>query len=82
MTTQQLTEEIAKAVNLARAYRDLSKNELAERVYPTITRTQLQRKLDGTKSFTTEELALLAEILDWPLADFLIIPEHLKRVPA
>jgi ribosome-binding protein aMBF1 (putative translation factor) len=80
MTMQQLTDEIAKAVNLARATRDISKNELADRVHPTITRTQLQRKLAGTKPFTIEELALISEILDWSLTDFLITPAALKQV--
>lgn len=80
MTTTPVTQKIAEAVNAARTTRGLSKNELANRIWPTISRTQLQRKLDGTTSFSIEELACIAEALEVPLADFLIIPDHLKQV--
>lgn len=80
MTTTPMTQKIAEAVNAARTTHGLSKNELAERVWPTISRTQLQRKLAGTTSFSMEELALVAEALAVPLTDFLVIPDDLKQV--
>jgi transcriptional regulator with XRE-family HTH domain len=79
MTTQPVTQKIAEAVNGARSARGISKNELATLIWPTISRTQLQRKLGGTTSFSIEELICIADVLDVPLADFLIIPAELKQ---
>jgi lambda repressor-like predicted transcriptional regulator len=73
MDTTTIRTKVAAEVNAARELSGTSVAALAE--LAAISRTTLQRSLDGGRPFQIEELIRIGYALDTPFEQFLVIPD-------